>query len=119
VFIGVCRLELVLSGNRSLKGKRRVSRSLGDRARLRFRLSVAEVEALESLQKLILGAAYVSNDPVHARQVLQRFVRWVESTALGELRASQIDVLRPGLSEAPLVREEGDCDGATESSSGQ
>jgi len=95
MIIGACRLEIVLPGNDSLKGKRRTRRSLVDRARRKFGLSVAEVEDHDSLHLLVLGAAHVSSDAVHARRVLQSFVNWVERTGMGYVRASHIELVRP------------------------
>ena len=48
MFVGVCRLTLYLHGNVSLKGKRKIMRSLIERTRTKFNASVAEVEDNDS-----------------------------------------------------------------------
>jgi hypothetical protein len=108
VVVGVCQLELRLPGNRSLKGKRRVKRSIVDRAQSKFGLSLGEVRLLDRKNTLVLGAAYVSNDPVHARRVLQSFVDWVAGTGLAVLHQSHIEMLKPREMSSPFNWEGGD-----------
>jgi len=115
--IGICRLELALPGNGSLKGKRRVRQSLIDRARRKFNLAVAEVEALDRHQRLVLGAVCVSNDAVHANRALQRFVSWVEDTGLAVVQQVATELVRPTGLDFPLFREgavNGDTAASTE-----
>ena len=42
--IGVCKLEICIPGNNSLKGKRQVLKSIKDRIRNKFNVSIAEVD---------------------------------------------------------------------------
>jgi len=51
----------------SLKDKRQVRRSLVDKTRQRFNVSVAEVGTQDIYQTLTLGIAVVSGDAAHAR----------------------------------------------------
>ena len=76
--IGTCRLTFRLPGNDSLKGKRQVSRSLITRLRNRFNLSVAEVDALDRHQTLVIGLCCVSNDPAHASEMVDNALRFVQ-----------------------------------------
>jgi uncharacterized protein len=77
--VGVCRIELHLAENHSLKGKRQVVRSLVSRLQNQFNLAVAEVEEQDVWQTAIIGLACVSNQGAHAHQMLERAVRFVES----------------------------------------
>ncbi|NIQ92726.1 MAG: DUF503 domain-containing protein, partial [Deltaproteobacteria bacterium] len=43
--VGVAKLSLRLHGNQSLKGKRKVIKSICERLRQRFNLAVAETDA--------------------------------------------------------------------------
>ncbi|MGE5484252.1 MAG: DUF503 domain-containing protein [Ignavibacteriales bacterium] len=83
--VGALRMELTLPGNDSLKGKRRILRSLIDRLRSKFGVAVAEVDHLDSWQRASVGVACVSNDAVVAREVLSRVIRWVEDNHDGIL----------------------------------
>lgn len=77
--IGVCRVELHLPGNGSLKGKRGRLRPLINRLRREFNLSVAEVDLHDVWQSAIIGLATVSNDVGRAHSVLEGAVRWIET----------------------------------------
>ena len=76
--VGVCAIQLRLPENETLKGKRRVLRSLSSRVRSRFNVSIAEVEENDRWQLMTLGVSCVSNDPRHANEVLSRVVDYVQ-----------------------------------------
>ncbi len=69
--IGVLTLEIHVEDSHSLKEKRHVVKSLKDRLRGRFNVSVAEIDFLDSWQNSVVAAVTVSNDRVRAEQVLQ------------------------------------------------
>jgi uncharacterized protein YlxP (DUF503 family) len=68
--IGVLTLEILVEHSHSLKEKRHVVKSLKDRLRERFNVSVAEIDHLDSWQASVVAVAAVSKDRVHAEQVL-------------------------------------------------
>ena len=78
MYIGSCCMTFRLSGNNSLKGKRHVSRSLITKLRQKFNLSVAEVDAIDVHQTLVIGMACVSKDAFYAENLIDAAVRWVE-----------------------------------------
>ncbi|HHS98429.1 MAG TPA: DUF503 domain-containing protein [Chloroflexi bacterium] len=77
--VGVCRIELHLPGNGSLKGKRSRLRPILNRLRREFNLSTAEVDLMDVWQSAVIGLVTVSNDAGHAHAVLQGAVRWIET----------------------------------------
>jgi uncharacterized protein YlxP (DUF503 family) len=79
--IGVLTLEIHVEDSHSLKDKRHVVKSLKDRLRERFNVSVAEIDGLDSWQSSVVAAVTVSKDRVHAEQILQA----VEAHAAGIL----------------------------------
>ncbi len=79
--VGTCRVELRLAGNNSLKGKRRVVKSLKDRIRGRFNVSVAEVDRLDEWQRATLGIVCVSNNSRLVDETLTKVVNLIETDA--------------------------------------
>ncbi len=77
--IGAARVTLRIPHSRSLKDKRRVSNSLRQRVGSKFNVAVAEVEMNDAWQMLTLGIVCVSNSAVHASQMLDRVVEFIES----------------------------------------
>ena len=69
--IGVLTLEIHVEDSHSLKEKRHDVKSLKDRLRDRFNVSVAEIDGLDSWQHAVVAAVTVSNDRVYAEKVLQ------------------------------------------------
>lgn len=72
--VGTVELCLRLDGCFNLKEKRRVIRSLMDRARHDFHVSIAETDDGDLWNVATLGAACVSNEVSHAEAVLGRVI---------------------------------------------
>lgn len=73
--VGVLTLELHISDAHSLKDKRHVIKSLKDRLRTKFNVSVAEIDHQDLWQRSLIAAVTVSGDRSHAEQVLQHVER--------------------------------------------
>ena len=76
--IGICAIQLRIPENDTLKGKRRVLRSLVSRVHSRFNVSIAEVDDNDRRRLLTLGVTCVSNNPRHANEMLSRVVAYIE-----------------------------------------
>ena len=77
--IGALRIKLRLPENGSLKGKRRVLKSITARVGNKFNVSVAEVDDQDLWQVATIGIVCVGNDGRHLNAVLSRVTRFVES----------------------------------------
>jgi uncharacterized protein len=73
--IGVLTLELHIEGALSLKDKRHTVKSLKDRLRSKFNVSVAEIGYQDLWQRSLVSAVTVSGDHAYAEEVLQRVER--------------------------------------------
>ncbi|MEM7416377.1 MAG: DUF503 domain-containing protein [Gemmatimonadota bacterium] len=73
--------ELSLPGCRSLKEKRSIVRSLKDRLRAKFNVSVAETAFQDRVDRAQLSVALVASDGRMAESVLDKTDRFVESHA--------------------------------------
>jgi hypothetical protein len=89
--IGVLTLEIHVEHSHSLKDKRHVVKSLKDRLRERFNVSVAEIDGLDSWQNSVVAAVTVSNDRVHAEQVLHAVEAHAANVLGGALAASNVE----------------------------
>jgi hypothetical protein len=83
-------MELFLADRHSLKEKRHTVKSLKDRLRQGFNVSVAEVDAHELWQTAILAAACVGTDRAYVNGVLDRVLQAVE-------REREVELLRSNL----------------------
>jgi uncharacterized protein YlxP (DUF503 family) len=80
VVVGLLQVELTIPSADSLKAKRMVLRSLKDRIRKNFNVSIAEVDDNDQWQSAVLAVALVSNDKRFANQVLSKVVDFIESS---------------------------------------
>ena len=78
--VGILQLRVMIRDAQSLKDKRRIVKSLRDRIRNRFNVSVSEVDSLDQRQQATLGIALATNDRVFADQVLAKVVDLVRAT---------------------------------------
>ena len=78
MIVGILEVDLDIAGARSLKEKRQVLRSLKDRLRQNFNISVAEVADQDVWQSAVLGVAVVATDKQYANQVLSQVVNFIE-----------------------------------------
>ena len=104
MFVGVCRLVLHLPGNNSLKGKRRVVRSVIDRTRAKFHASVAEVSGNDEKKRAVIGFTVVSNSASHADAMLGRIHSFIEWLGLAPIASIHTEVI-------PIGDELGSYDG--------
>ena len=79
MFIGVCTIEIHIPDSGSLKMKRQSLRSIKDRIRSKFNVSVAEVEDNDLWQKASLAVAAVSNDKSHLNQTMDHVLNLVRA----------------------------------------
>lgn len=77
--VASCTWELALPGCSSLKEKRSVVRSIRDRLRSRFNVSVAETGLQDVRDRAELSIALVSSDGRQAESILDKADRLVES----------------------------------------
>ena len=79
MFIGVCTIEMHIPESGSLKTKRHSLKSLKDRIRSKFNVSVAEIDHNDLWQKASLAVAAVSNDKSYLNQTLDHVLDMVRS----------------------------------------
>jgi uncharacterized protein len=91
--IGICTVELHLPGNCSLKGKRRVVKSIITRVKNKFNVSAAEIGDNDKWQKIKLGFSVVSNDNKLIDSTLNNLVNFIENLCLAELIDYDIQIL--------------------------
>lgn len=84
-------MELIVRESRSLKDKRQVVRSIKDRIRNAFNVSVAEVDEQDSRQQAVLAVAVVTNEKRHAQQVLSQIVNLVRSHPVAQLLRFELE----------------------------
>ena len=89
------RLQLHIPHSHSLKEKRKVVRSLKERLRHRFNVTVAEVGTLDKWQVATIMVAMVSKDRTYLNEQTNKIRTFVDNELIGagELIAFQVQIL--------------------------
>ena len=90
--VGTLKIEFYLTDNRSLKGKRKVIRSMVDKVKSRFNVSIAEVGSNDMWQKIELGISAVGNDRRHIDSSLSHVLDFIESLYLAQIVNTEIEI---------------------------
>ncbi|ACK42488.1 MULTISPECIES: DUF503 domain-containing protein [Dictyoglomus] len=93
MLIGVCRVIISIPDSFSLKEKRKVKRSIVDRVRAKFNVSIAEVDSQEIWNELVLGISMVSTESKHIYEVMSEIIKLIEEQKEAELIDYEIDIL--------------------------
>ena len=91
--IGAMIIEFRIHDNRSLKGKRKIVRSMVDKVKNKFNVAIAEVGSNDMWQKIELGVSTVGNDRRHVDSSLASVLSFLESLYLAEIIDSKMEIL--------------------------
>lgn len=78
--VGILKLRIMIPGSHSLKEKRHALRSIKDRLRAQYNVSVAEVDAQDVWQTAVLAVASVGADRSDVEGRLDSVVSLVRSS---------------------------------------
>lgn len=78
MFIGSCIMRLSAEWVTSLKEKRMVVKSITEKARHKFNISIAEIDKQDVHQTIVIGFVCVSNEARHASEILQKVENFIE-----------------------------------------
>ena len=92
MIIVAAMITLLIPENDSLKGKRRVVKSLIERVRHKFDAAVAEVGDNDLWQKARIGVALVGNDSHLLEARLQQIMKFMENLHLAEIIDFQVEL---------------------------
>jgi hypothetical protein len=91
--VGLLTVHLYLPEARSLKQKRSAIKSLKDRLRQRFNISVAEVEHQELHGRCQLGIALVANRDGECRKLLDTIVQYLRLPGPAEMTHYELELI--------------------------
>ncbi len=92
MIVGAAVVEIRIHGSRSLKQKRGVVRSITQRVKNRFNLSIAEVGGQDTWQRAELGLCGASSDRQRVRALIEGAIAFIEELHLAEVVAVDIEV---------------------------
>jgi uncharacterized protein YlxP (DUF503 family) len=93
MIIGVLTVDLMVSDSNSLKDKRQVVKSLLDGIRNKYNISAAELDALDTWRRAIIGVACISNDRTVANSLLNSVLSSIEGNPRVSVADCRIEFL--------------------------
>jgi uncharacterized protein YlxP (DUF503 family) len=93
IVIALLTLDIHIPHAHSLKDKRMILRSLKDRLRAKFNVSVAEVDHQDLWQRAMVSAVTVGSDEVFLQKVLQEASEEAERIAPDCMIQSNIEIV--------------------------
>lgn len=91
--VGTVKIELYLHETQSLKGKRKIVKSMVDKVKHRFNVSIAEIGSNDKWQKIELGISAVGNDRRHIDSSLNNVISFLDSLYLAERGQTRIEII--------------------------
>ena len=93
MIVGAAIVEIRVHGSQSLKQKRGVVRSIVQRVRNRFNVSVAEVGGQDTWQYAELGLCATGSDRDRVRGLIERALDFIEELHLAEVGVTDVEIL--------------------------
>ncbi len=90
--VGICNIQLIMFENHSLKEKRHLTKSIIERIKHRYNVSIAEVGEQDKWQRAEIGIACVSNDKKHVDAVLQKIIGYIDRDGRFDMEIIQYDI---------------------------
>lgn len=91
--IGLLTVEIFIPQSQSLKDKRHSIRSIKDKARASFNVSVAELGELDKWQTATLGFVAIGNDNRYVDGILQNILDMIRSYPELEITNSRLEFI--------------------------
>lgn len=79
MIIGICTCEIFIFNANSLKSKRSVVKSIIEKSKNRFNISIAEVGENDKWQKSIIAFSTISNDQKFVEETIEKVINFFDS----------------------------------------
>jgi len=92
MIVGVCEVELFIYEANSLKEKRHVIKSIIERIKFRFNVSIAEVDLNDLWQRSIIGFSCVTNNSKQANSIVNNVIKFILEDGRVEIINQNIEI---------------------------
>ncbi len=93
MIIGTCKVYLEAEWVFSLKDKRMIVKSIIEKTRHKFNVSVAEVENQDIHKSIVIGFACVTNEAGHANSIIDNVINFIEKNTDAVITDTVIEIL--------------------------
>lgn len=93
MIVGTGKVYLYAEWVHSLKEKRMIVKSIIDKVKHRYNVSIAEIENHDIHQSVVLGIACVSNSTKHSNSCIQNVMDYIEQNTDAVVQDTIIEIL--------------------------
>ena len=93
MIIGICTCEIFIYDANSLKSKRSVVKSIIEKSKNRFNISIAEVGENDKWQRSLIGFATVSNEKKIVDETIERVIQFFNTYSEIEIMNIEKEIL--------------------------
>lgn len=91
--IGICSLKVIMYEAQSLKAKRQILKSLIERIKSRFNVSIAEIGNQDKWQIGEIGFCCVTNSRKHADEMIHHVINFIEKDGRLDITECEVEIL--------------------------
>lgn len=93
MIIGTGKVYLYIGWSRSLKEKRMVVKSIIDKVKNKFNVSIAEIGNQDSYKSAVIGIACISNNTSYSNKCIQSVINYIEENTDAIIEKIEIQML--------------------------
>ena len=93
MIIGICTCEIFIFNANSLKSKRSVVKSIIEKSKNRFNISIAEVGENDKWQKSIIAFSTISNNQKIVEETIEKVINFFDSYSEVEIIKIKREIL--------------------------
>lgn len=91
--IGCCTVFLTAEWVSSLKEKRMVVKSIVEKCKHKFNISIAEVDKQDIHKSIVIGFCCVTNDAILAQNIMENVVNFIERNTDAVIDNTETEIL--------------------------
>lgn len=93
MLVGICSIQIFIHETNSLKEKRQIIKSVIQRVKSRFNVSIAEVGEQDKWQAAEIGFCCVSNTRRHADEMLNSVIQFIERDGRFDVTKCEVEIV--------------------------
>ncbi len=93
MLVGICEIELLIYESYSLKEKRSTVKSIINRLKHKYNISIAEVDLLDQLNRSAIGFSIVSNDKRYIEEVISKVINFIDNDSRVEILNENYEII--------------------------
>lgn len=93
MIIGICRIEMLIYDSNSLKEKRQVIKSVIERIKHRYNVSIAEEDKHDTWNIGVIGMAVIGNDSKFIDKTIMKIIDFIDGDHRVEIIEQEIEIM--------------------------